>query len=70
MIEESEESTLNLKFNGFHSIKFDFYGFLSFFFLLAFLSVECLKETKIEEPCSPKNTHNCHWDSVKFQAVS
>ncbi|XP_015270871.1 PREDICTED: phosphatidylinositol-glycan biosynthesis class X protein isoform X2 [Gekko japonicus] len=34
------------------------------------LSMECLKETKIEEPCSRKNMHNCHWDSVKFQLVN
>ncbi|XP_060098069.1 phosphatidylinositol-glycan biosynthesis class X protein isoform X2 [Heteronotia binoei] len=36
----------------------------------AFLSAECLKEIKIEEPCSRKNKHNCNWDSVKFQAVN
>lgn len=40
-----------------------------FFFLLAFLSAECLRETRIEEPCSQKNKHNCDWDSVKLQAV-
>nr|XP_056705286.1 phosphatidylinositol-glycan biosynthesis class X protein [Euleptes europaea] len=35
-----------------------------------FLPAECLKETKIETPCSLKNKHNCRWDSVRFQAVN
>ncbi|XP_054838069.1 phosphatidylinositol-glycan biosynthesis class X protein [Eublepharis macularius] len=36
----------------------------------SFLSTECLKETKIEAPCSWKIKHNCHWDSMKFQAIN
>ncbi|XP_048361984.1 phosphatidylinositol-glycan biosynthesis class X protein [Sphaerodactylus townsendi] len=36
----------------------------------SFLSTECLKETKIERPCSLKNKQNCHWDSVRFQAIN
>ncbi|XP_053167544.1 phosphatidylinositol-glycan biosynthesis class X protein isoform X2 [Hemicordylus capensis] len=36
----------------------------------SFLSMECLKETEIEAPCSQKNTHTCHWNSIKFKAVN
>ncbi|XP_044289005.1 phosphatidylinositol-glycan biosynthesis class X protein [Varanus komodoensis] len=35
-----------------------------------FTPVECLKETKIEAPCSLTNRHTCHWDSVEFKAVN
>ncbi|XP_053245855.1 phosphatidylinositol-glycan biosynthesis class X protein [Podarcis raffonei] len=35
-----------------------------------FLSLECLKETEIEAPCSQKNIHTCHWDSMKFKDVT
>ncbi|XP_061492593.1 phosphatidylinositol-glycan biosynthesis class X protein [Rhineura floridana] len=34
------------------------------------LSLECLKETEIEAPCSQKDMHMCHWDSMKFETVN
>ncbi|XP_066477096.1 phosphatidylinositol-glycan biosynthesis class X protein isoform X2 [Tiliqua scincoides] len=36
----------------------------------SFLSMECLKETEIEAPCSQKDLYICRWDSMKFKPVS
>uniref|UniRef100_A0A8D0EBA6 Phosphatidylinositol-glycan biosynthesis class X protein n=1 Tax=Salvator merianae TaxID=96440 RepID=A0A8D0EBA6_SALMN len=33
-----------------------------------FLSLECLKETEIEAPCSLDSMRMCYWDSVKLQS--
>ncbi|XP_062988365.1 phosphatidylinositol-glycan biosynthesis class X protein isoform X2 [Elgaria multicarinata webbii] len=36
----------------------------------SFNPVECLKETNIEAPCSSKNIHLCHWNSIRFKMVN